>query len=192
MQIDDYEQELMDAVAGLEDNLMEIEMLLQDALGEATGKFRDKVIALNSAMKSCNMDYIKFVLEQAETFHTSLKNHALLEQAQFEAEINEDNFEMPDENDKEFNARIEIMGSKEDCVTFLDQYKEYMDNQLGEIERKVNKAITEEWDIIDKETSSSQHTRNRGIVKEIIETCLQFKQELKEEFKELREQYDDQ
>ena len=43
MQIDDYETFLMDAVSTLEDNLMEIEMLLQDALGDSTGKFKDKV-----------------------------------------------------------------------------------------------------------------------------------------------------
>jgi hypothetical protein len=39
MQLDDYEGELMEKIQVLEDNLMEIEMLLQEALSEATGKF---------------------------------------------------------------------------------------------------------------------------------------------------------
>lgn len=39
MQIDDYENSLMDKIADLEDDLMNIEMLLQEALNEATGNF---------------------------------------------------------------------------------------------------------------------------------------------------------
>jgi len=39
MQIDDYETSLMDKIAELEDELMELEFLLQEALSEATGKF---------------------------------------------------------------------------------------------------------------------------------------------------------
>ena len=39
---------------------------------------------------------------------------------------------------------------KDPCIQMLDTFKEYMDNQLGDIERKINKSITEEWDKIDK------------------------------------------
>jgi hypothetical protein len=127
MQIDDYETLLMDSVSELEDNLMEIEMLLQDALGDSTGKFRDRVTALNSVMKGNTMDYIKFVLEQADIFHTSLKNLGLLEQASFEAEITDANFQMP-EADEEFDAKLELIGEKEPCIQLLDTFKEYMDN----------------------------------------------------------------
>jgi len=65
-----------------------------------------------------------------------------------------------------------------------------MDNQLGEIERKINKSISEEWDTIDKSISSSQHTRNRTIVKEIIETCRDFKESVKTEFMEMKDKED--
>lgn len=47
MLIDEYEQDLMKAVDELEDNLMEIEMLLQDALKDATDKFFDTISKQN-------------------------------------------------------------------------------------------------------------------------------------------------
>ena len=61
MQIDDYETSLMDKIAIVEDDLMEIEMLLQEALSEATGKFTDEIKRLNSELKTKTMDYIKDV-----------------------------------------------------------------------------------------------------------------------------------
>ena len=176
-QIDDYQNHFTEAVNTLEDNLMEIEMLLQDALGESTGKFRDKVMAINSQMKNKTMDYIKFVIEQSDIFHTSLKNYALIEQAAFEAEVADPDYQMP-EDDPDFDLKLEVLGEKEPCIQMLDTYKEYFDQQLGEIERKINKSITEEWDTIDKSITSAQHNRNRSIVKEIIDTCSDFKKDL--------------
>ena len=50
LQIDEFETDLQDAIRVLEDELMEIEMLLQDALGDSTGKFKDNVKALNESI----------------------------------------------------------------------------------------------------------------------------------------------
>ena len=61
MQIDDYENNLMEKIANLEDDLMELEFLLQEALSEATGKFTDEVKRLNSELRTKTMDYIKDV-----------------------------------------------------------------------------------------------------------------------------------
>ena len=41
MEIDDYEASLLEKINELEDNLMECEMLLQEALNDSTGKFTD-------------------------------------------------------------------------------------------------------------------------------------------------------
>lgn len=84
MQIDDYEATLLEKIAELEDNLMEIEMLLQEALNEATGKFTDEVKRLNTDLKAKTMDYIKEVAAEYETFSISLRNAALLENEAFE------------------------------------------------------------------------------------------------------------
>jgi hypothetical protein len=43
MLLDDYEQELLQGVNELEDELMEIEMLLQDAMHNAMGQFMTKI-----------------------------------------------------------------------------------------------------------------------------------------------------
>ena len=92
MQIDDYENELMDKIAMLEDDLMEIEMLLQEALNEATGKFVDEVKRLNSDLRTKTMDYIKEVANELDVFSNSLRTCALNEQEAFEKLIeNNDN-----------------------------------------------------------------------------------------------------
>jgi len=70
----------MDKIANLEDDLMEIEFLLQEALSEATGKFTDEVKRLNSELRTKTMDYIKDVQSEYEVFSISLKTNALTEQ----------------------------------------------------------------------------------------------------------------
>lgn len=79
MQVDDYESTLMDKISELEDALMDIEMLLQEALNEATGKFQDEIKRLNSELKTKTMDFIKDVTNEFESFSVNLKNAALNE-----------------------------------------------------------------------------------------------------------------
>ena len=47
MILDEYETELINAVTGIENDLMEIEMLLQDALSTSFSLFKDKTHAIN-------------------------------------------------------------------------------------------------------------------------------------------------
>jgi hypothetical protein len=70
----------MDKIANLEDDLMEIEFLLQEALSEATGKFTDEVKRLNGELRTKTMDYIKDIQSEYEVFSISLKTNALIEQ----------------------------------------------------------------------------------------------------------------
>jgi len=112
-------------------------------------------------MKNKTMDFIKCVVEHSDTFHSSLKNSALIEQAAFEAECADENFEAPDENDVEFNAKLMIFEDKDELVALLDVYKDYMEQQLGEKERFINRSISDEWEKIEKNVTTSQHNRNR-------------------------------
>lgn len=48
MILDDFETDLINAVNKVENDLMEIEMLLQDALYTAFSLFKDKTHAINS------------------------------------------------------------------------------------------------------------------------------------------------
>jgi hypothetical protein len=48
----------------------------------------------------------------------------------------------------------------------------------------------EEWAEIDKNLLKSQYSRNRGIVKEIVETTLDFRKTLKTKMDAIRENYE--
>ena len=77
----------MDKIATLEDDLMEIEMLLQEALNDATGKFVDEVKRLNSELRTKTMDYIKEVANELDIYSNNLRTAALNEQEAFEKQI---------------------------------------------------------------------------------------------------------
>ena len=142
MQIDDYENTLMDKIAQLEDDLMGIEFLLQDALNEATGKFVDEVKRLNSDLRTKTMDFIKEVANELDIFSNNLRTAALNEQEAFEKQI--ENMENISQ-DSDFNAKLEVVGEREPLIAWLEQSKEFFDNQLADKERRINKAIMEEW-----------------------------------------------
>lgn len=163
---------------------MEIEMLLQEALNEATGKFVDEIKRLNSELRTKTMDFIKDVSNEFETFSLNLKTAALNEQEAFEKIV--ENMDQVSQ-DSDFNEKLEVVGEREPLVQWLEQSKEFFDNKLQDQERTINKKITEEWNGIDTKMNVSQYTRNRGIVKEIIETTLEFKKALKTKMDDMRE-----
>jgi len=128
MQIDDYENTLMEKIAELEDDLMNIEMLLQEALSEATGKFVDAIKGLNSELRTKTMDFVtKDVANEFETFSINLKNAALNEQEAFEKLV--ENMDQASQ-DSEFNNKLEVVGEREPLVQWLEQSKEFFDNKL--------------------------------------------------------------
>ena len=65
--------------------------------------------------------------------------------------------------------------------------KEFFDQQLGEKERYITKNIAAEWEGVEKSMLTMQYSRNRGIVKEVIETCLEFRKSLKTKMDDMRE-----
>jgi len=87
MLIDEFEGELLKAVDSLYDMLMNIEMLLQDALFGANDNFKDKVRAINAVMKEKTIAFIREVGQQCNDFHDALKVHALEEQVKAEQQL---------------------------------------------------------------------------------------------------------
>ena len=134
------------------------------------------------------MDYIKEVTNEVETFSINLKNAALVEQEAFEKFI-----ETMDQQsqDSDFNNKLEVVGEREPLVQWLEQSKEKFDNQLQDKERYITKNISNEWEEIEKSMTNNQYSRNRGIVKEIIDTCLEFRKSLETKMNDMREQYED-
>ena len=66
-----------------------------------------------------------------------------------------------------------------------------MENNITKCEKDINKRVKDEWVAIEKRITDNQHTRNRAIVKEIIETCADFRNMLHDQFERMREEYDD-
>jgi len=52
--------------------------------------------------------------------------------------------------DSDFNNKLEVVGEREPLVQWLEQSKEFFENKLNELERNINKKITEEWIGIEK------------------------------------------
>ena len=83
LMIDDVEKDLKNEVDNVEDQLMEVEMLLQDALFTAFGDFKEKTHLINSDLKNKTNDYIKKVLEAAEEFNKEFFTYAMGESVAF-------------------------------------------------------------------------------------------------------------
>jgi len=119
---------LIKHVEDLEDQLMENEMLLQDALQDSTTKFKDKIKEFNGEISKKTQDFMQYVLEQCAIFHEGIKQHAMVEQAAFMAAFEENPDEFNDNEDEDFMAKLDVLGEKEAMMTHLDTYKEFMEN----------------------------------------------------------------
>lgn len=59
------------------------------------------------------------------------------------------------------------------------------------MENDINKAIKTEWEDLASKMVLDQGKRNRSIVKEIIDTCTMFREEITKEFAEMKQEEDD-
>jgi hypothetical protein len=190
-QLDEYEKRLGEAIVVLEVELMDIEMLLQDALEVATTKFKEKVKEINNKIIEKTSNLQQQLQGQSEEFFTDLKNHGYQAQESFIKWFDEtyQDAEVPDS--PRLNAKIEVLSEKDSTQQVLDQFKEHMDNGISKCEKDIKTKINEDWRKIEDEVSTNQHQRNRAIVEQIIKTCEQFKSENEAHFNKLREEYDD-
>ena len=66
-----------------------------------------------------------------------------------------------------------------------------METKIQKMETEIMKAIKSEWDNLENNMTLKQHKRNRNIIKEIITTCTTFRNEIQEEFANLKGEEDD-
>ena len=83
-----------------------------------------------------------------------------------------------------------ILGDKDDMLTMLEQYREHMDQKINKQDKEITRRIKEEWSGIETKLKQGAHSRNRSIVKEIIETCTDFREKIKEQFEKMKEEID--
>ena len=86
---------------------------------------------------------------------------------------------------------LSMMIDKEILQQHLDQSKEFIETKIGKMENDINKAIKTEWEDLANKMVLDQHKRNRSIVKEIIDTCTTFREEITKEFAEMKQEEDD-
>mmetsp|Transcript_17135 Transcript_17135/g.26493 ORF Transcript_17135/g.26493 Transcript_17135/m.26493 type:complete len:172 (+) Transcript_17135:1124-1639(+) len=170
---------------------MNIEMLLQDALHGASDTFKDKVRAINSDMKNKTIEFIKFVNNQSVEFHDNLKIHAQEEHTKVLAMFQLDENLLDQDMEEEQRTLYEILLDIEELNPMLERFREFMEAEIGKKETIINKSILGEQEQTERRLADHQHSRNRGIVKEIVDTCESFKKDIKEEFTLLRGEDDD-
>jgi hypothetical protein len=194
-QLDDFEKRLGDAINVLEDDLMDIEMLLQDALSEATGIFKAKFDEYNKRIieKTKNL-YQSQLQTQTDEFSDELKTHGLAAQEPFmnwfsETYLNNGNEDVPES--PRLMAKMLVLDEKETTMQFLDTFKSHLDMGITRVEKDIKQKITDEQQRIEKQVTLDQHKRNRAIVEQIIKTCEKFRRENESYFYNLRQEYDE-
>lgn len=148
---------------------------------------------INQEMKKKTIEFIKFVGEEAENFHINLRTHAFEEQTKFQARLEQFGDKAIEEIEAEFEKEVVdfqfvYFDDKDQLQQLLDTAKEFMESKIQEKELVINKAIMTLQDQTETKLTKDQHSRNRGIVKEIIATSQLFRDEIREDFSALKEQ----
>ena len=86
---------------------------------------------------------------------------------------------------------LELLIEKDPLIVHLDNSKDFMEIGINKLETEITKAINTEWNEILRVMLEKQHKRNRGIIKEIVETCETFRKEITEDFTNLKADEDD-
>jgi len=73
------------------------------------------------------VEFIQVVVDASNEFHEQLKAHAAIEQQSFEVLIAEIDDLAEAGKDEDFDAKLVILGDKDDMLTMLEQYREHMD-----------------------------------------------------------------
>jgi len=141
------------------------------------------------------VEYFKLLQESATTFADNLKDGALQEQIAFEEGIEEFSKmveEIQDPVEKDLGERkLILLGIKEDMINYLDLSREFMETHITRNEKDIQKRVKDDIESNLNNIASNQHTRNRNIVKEIIDTCHSFRNEITDYFGKMREEYED-
>jgi hypothetical protein len=73
----------------------------------------------------------------------------------------------------------------------LDSFKDFMENAIQTIEKDIRTRTNSEWKEIEDKFLLNQHNRNRTIVKEVIDTCKDFRDSIQDNFERMRDELDE-
>jgi len=146
LDLDEYEDGLMEAIDKLEDDLMGVEMKLQDVLSAATSDFIERVRKTIEEMKNKTSTYIAQVAAEAEQFNTGLRTYAVAEADRFMEQ-----FEKDDVNAEAYieigdnNELLDLMTDRDALISHLEASKENVDAKINDKDTEITKAIQEDW-----------------------------------------------
>ena len=90
-------------------------------------------------------------------------------------------------DDEEISKLCELLVFDKDVpMQMLDTSKEFFEKTVSGMESLIMKAISTEEVQNRTRIEEGQHTRNRDIVREIINTCKNFRKDIQEEFQNKR------
>jgi hypothetical protein len=189
---DEFEAEMLGLVDQLEDDLMEIEMKLQYALQEAFETYQNKIKVIMKEMEEDTDKFIKVIDAAALEFNNELAVNAVAEFTHYEEKLKEnDDVALEDMEEDEEDKLADLFQERETLDSTLEMAKEFMQKKITATESLIMNSIKKEQNANYEQIRTGQHTRNRGIVREIISTCNIFRTEIKEEANNLRGEEDD-
>lgn len=86
---------------------------------------------------------------------------------------------------------MELLIDKETLTQKLEASADYLNKKVQETDSGISNAIKNEWEAKKKSIEDGQHSRNRMIVKEIVDTCRTFLSEIEDEVAQLKGDPDD-
>lgn len=82
-------------------------------------------------------------------------------------------------------------GEMETLLTCLEGFKETVENRITSYESLINNAIRKDWNEYENKMVTSQHTRNREIIQEIVQNSQLFLDENNKKFEEWAKEDED-
>lgn len=125
-------------------------------------------------MKMLNGEYIKKVVDEVQEFNQKFSEAAKLEHEKFTKKAEENDIdELADDQEYQLILLVE-WSEPETLSTLLENFKEFTEKAISEIETEINSKITQDWRATEQRVVTSQHTRNRDIIQEIVENTKKF------------------
>ena len=176
---DDLEVELDGRIKTLQKDLLEIEIVLQDALKTAQKNFGSKVNAQIELMKAATSLYIEDVKKHVQEFNEKFKEAVNAETERFRIRMEEVDI---DEITKEYEQNMALLDvlteyDNETLATHLEGFREATDGKISLVETYVTSGISQDWAETKKQVDESQHARSRDIIQEILENTKKFGEE---------------
>jgi hypothetical protein len=144
---DDLEVELDGRIKTLQKDLLEIEIVLQDALKTAQKNFGSKVNAQIELMKAATSLYIEDVKKNVQEFNEKFKEAVNAETERFRIRMEEVDI---DEITKEYEQNMALLDvlteyDNETLATHLEGFREATDGKISLVETIVTSGISQDW-----------------------------------------------